>query len=393
MTVFGADAHVALTPSDTSDACAFTDVSRGDAASLSTADLAALPAAARAELRAAQRAQLLAAIIACIEAQCAPGFVALRIGAARVVSSLSAPLDALVAALETARNHGMPTRESLYTRIHQAESLEAHGRFAEAAALYRGTLDEDMRYPELHLLRTPPLIWSYYGLALKRAGQYQQAGAAYDAGLRALERGCYVKPDTPLWRDSLRLGLLDLKVTLWGNFPEHMALRDAALHAMFPEQLKVLQSLGETSYKFDRMKNPNDPRYENVQLSGITTRRRWVMQAYDAPRSDPLHAGSCLHDIVELPPGPPPSRTPGDYITRPDVELARDVMRLRSKQEAAPLPKLPASQCASCGASGATKRCSACLGPAYCGPDCQKAHWKAHKAACKAARAGGSCNL
>jgi len=42
--------------------------------------------------------------------------------------------------------------------------------------------------------------------------------------------------------------------------------------------------------------------------------------------------------------------------------------------------------CAHCGKGNAPqKRCSRCLSVVYCGRECQVAHWKAHKKACKAA--------
>ena len=49
------------------------------------------------------------------------------------------------------------------------------------------------------------------------------------------------------------------------------------------------------------------------------------------------------------------------------------------------------SSCGNPGCSGDGKfKCSACSTIAYCSPTCQKAHWTSHKAACKAARAGGN---
>ena len=39
--------------------------------------------------------------------------------------------------------------------------------------------------------------------------------------------------------------------------------------------------------------------------------------------------------------------------------------------------------CAACGAAGAPLMCGACRGVRYCGPECQKRDWRAHKAACK----------
>ncbi|KAI5835664.1 hypothetical protein K523DRAFT_260382 [Schizophyllum commune Tattone D] len=43
--------------------------------------------------------------------------------------------------------------------------------------------------------------------------------------------------------------------------------------------------------------------------------------------------------------------------------------------------------CAVCG-KRTTSRCTGCLAVAYCGPDCQRAHWKDHKSFCRAIRGG-----
>ena len=43
--------------------------------------------------------------------------------------------------------------------------------------------------------------------------------------------------------------------------------------------------------------------------------------------------------------------------------------------------------CAACGSADATLRCSACKAARYCSKECQKAHWKGHKAVCKQLRA------
>jgi len=140
--VFGADARVALRPADAREACAYTDVALGDSQSLSAEDVAALPSATRALLRAAQRTQLLAACAACIEAQWAGGFRALTLGVARVVPALAEPLDALASSLLASAARGRPTRGALYARVHHAESLEAQGRFDDAAAMYKAVLAE-----------------------------------------------------------------------------------------------------------------------------------------------------------------------------------------------------------------------------------------------------------
>ena len=33
-------------------------------------------------------------------------------------------------------------------------------------------------------------------------------------------------------------------------------------------------------------------------------------------------------------------------------------------------------------------KCAGCLSVYYCGADCQKQHWREHKGACRAAKAG-----
>ena len=44
----------------------------------------------------------------------------------------------------------------------------------------------------------------------------------------------------------------------------------------------------------------------------------------------------------------------------------------------------PNTLCALCGKIGAKSMCSSCESTWYCGADCQKGHWKAHKAECQA---------
>ena len=53
---------------------------------------------------------------------------------------------------------------------------------------------------------------------------------------------------------------------------------------------------------------------------------------------------------------------------------------------ASPSTAAPARVCAACGAAGAALVCSGCRGVRYCGAECQKRDWGAHKAACRARR-------
>ena len=55
------------------------------------------------------------------------------------------------------------------------------------------------------------------------------------------------------------------------------------------------------------------------------------------------------------------------------------------------LPPRPRKSCWSCGATGVPmKKCSVCAVAAYCGADCQKADWKAHKGLCPGLKAGAA---
>ncbi|KAL0570768.1 hypothetical protein V5O48_011196 [Marasmius crinis-equi] len=48
--------------------------------------------------------------------------------------------------------------------------------------------------------------------------------------------------------------------------------------------------------------------------------------------------------------------------------------------------------CVVCG-NKSSKKCSACLSVEYCGPECQKSHWKEHKPACKSLKGGTWLNV
>ena len=113
-----------------------------------------------------------------------------------------------------------------------------------------------------------------------------------------------------------------------------------------------------------------------VILTGMRTLRRWAM----------------LHDpytrIVELlpapagwVPGPPPVAGVVDNAAL-NRRAARETLHHGS--QVAKLPQLPSARCAACGAE-AVKHCAACSGPSYCSTECQRRHWKEHRAACKAA--------
>jgi hypothetical protein len=80
------------------------------------------------------------------------------------------------------------------------------------------------------------------------------------------------------------------------------------------------------------------------------------------------------------------------------AQFAEDIARRIVTRIASPAPltsvftrvidgKILERNCAACGVWDRTgksyRRCSRCMGVYYCGTECQKAHWKAHKADCK----------
>ena len=74
-------------------------------------------------------------------------------------------------------------------------------------------------------------------------------------------------------------------------------------------------------------------------------------------------------------------------VRRPFDAAGRDFHEQENKQ-----PKVTLATCAACGSTEPAlctfARCAGCKKVSYCGPACQKTHWKAHKKACKESRAG-----
>ena len=231
---FGSVAPAALRPDASSgDKCLCTDVLTGPAhgaTRLSEADVAAMTQAARRRLRQAQKLQILAAVAASVRAEATGCFLALHgclqhagaspqaLEAGEVLASLVRRHLARAAASSphpssAATGGGGPTQATCRAKYMDAVGLEHSGRFEAAAVLYKENLEDDLSYPERRLLASPPMNWSYYGLALKKAGRFDAAAAAYTLGLMAMEVG-RVSPDTPAWRETLRLTLGYLKFTL-----------------------------------------------------------------------------------------------------------------------------------------------------------------------------------
>ena len=203
---FPRDARVALA----GKSFTYTDVQVGGV-SLDGDALAALPGGRRTALRDAQQTQLLAAAKQCLSAEWLGGLLTLRKCDA-VVSfpQLEVSLHALDAFVASDKSGGRVTLQTCEARTHQAEALEAQGRHLEADKLYKKNIDDDLRSPGVVL--TPPLMWSYYGIALRKGGRSAEAVAAYEAGLRALAG--HVHPDTPQWREHNRILLCCRLITV-----------------------------------------------------------------------------------------------------------------------------------------------------------------------------------
>ena len=98
-----------------------------------------------------------------------------------------------------------------------------------------------------------------------------------------------------------------------------------------------------------------------------------VMEGAAAAHGALGEVARCLREEGLLPPGEGEvaAATPTPPEPAPSVSMA-------PAAAAAPL------RCAVCGASsGELLLCSGCHGVRYCGRDCQKADWRAHKAACR----------
>ena len=78
-------------------------------------------------------------------------------------------------------------------------------------------------------------------------------------------------------------------------------------------------------------------------------------------------------------------------VTAPEMEgVSRLPAQVIPESEASRAPKAPDRQCSGCGkVLSEMKLCSRCRAVWYCSHACQRAHWPAHKRACKATTQGG----
>jgi hypothetical protein len=206
-----------------------------------------------------------------------------------------------------------------------------------------------------------------------------------------------------VWRKTVRLGLLDLCITLADESGDQEFM-NASCCSLFQKQMRALLAQGEQQclFSFEPFGNESDGNGFITCFTGRTTQRRFGFIKRQAAADDAQHRGLRLASIVELPwtddvlatcqpdygtrcRGAGAGNTPQQAAEDAAADLALARKQLKMRGGAAAPPCLPKAQCVVCG-EPAPKRCGACGGPPYCGAVCQHSHWKVHKAACKAAR-------
>jgi tetratricopeptide (TPR) repeat protein len=388
--VFGGSSKLALSLSADSGSptAVLTDVFLAGE-SLDAAALGALPAQRRIAIREAQKTQLRLAAKQCISAQWAGGILAFWQFDALSKASLAQPLALLAELLERGSDGGVPTQRSCLARLHLAERLEEQGRHLEATKLYRQNLDDDSRFPGV--LRSPPMDWSYLGVALRKCGRVAEAIAAYNSGLAALRDG-RVDPDTPQWREHLRIHILMLMAKAF-KFAGDLAAQDRAVMEIFDEERQQIPVGALLLHEL----LCNDF-YDVEQLTAVSARRRWRVVHGPDPNGAAAHTGLTMFRICEVEPpseawfakyealgGLPAAPARGAHM-RHNAALSRQLLSPRARaRDVTPSAALPPLTCRVCSAAPA-KHCAACLAAAYCCKKCQVSDWPKHKAACKAAR-------
>jgi hypothetical protein len=357
--LLGPDVRFALCSQPGADVVAFggcypvcrTDVVH-NGRSLSAEQVAALPAATRDAVQKLLRVQLQAATHECVNIGWTGGFLLLCDAVlATLRPDAAAAIQALMLVLQ--RPCASDTLQLSRTRVRQAEALEAGKRYLEAAAIYRDLATTPGAF------HSPPQAWSYLGLALKRAGDWDGAEEAYEAGLTAVASW---RPDaaaaavarcTPAQCvEEARLNLLTMLIThhhLRAGVHQKCAKTQAALERMFEAQRAEASRAGDVEFQYQHGLNS-----AGQQTHGMVTRpsgRHFALDATVFPQR-----------IVELPAG---QLAPISALGPSAKKQLRGGMR-------ATQPKLP-SACAHCATLGTSlKKCSACSAAFYCNAACQK---------------------
>lgn len=349
----------------------------------------------RSIIRARISAQLLLSLRDCVQHRWAGGFLALRRAAVPLLGADSASwLEPLAQQLLRVRIRTV-NRLLLQLHIHpvalsasrtwEAEAYEACGDFASAARIYKSSCEEDevqlagyFRCGARHAAVMRPMGWVRCGKSFIAAKRYAEAEAALQAGLRSLD-GLLTDED----RESVRIELLHGMLDLYEKTGERIK-ESATCTSLFAAQIPLVkasevaagaQPPGFVNLRYDKAAN-------NYMCVGPRSGRRFMVVQRQGDHYGVPVASAVMHYIIEVPPGQAPP------AAHPDAFLDRTEIYRRMNAEHHALPVVPKAVCAQCAAPvERLQRCAACMTAAYCSKACQLAHWPAHKAACKAARA------
>jgi hypothetical protein len=364
-------------------------------------------------LRDACTRQLLWALAHVLDARWLGGFH-LLLGAARTTLLARATpndvvaLEAAACALARRAPGGGPGAEAPHAALRHGEALEAAGRYAEAAAVYKECLLDDARAcgpggDGAARLNAPALVWSYVGIALRRAGDYAGAFWAYERGLSVLASpDARVVPDTPAYREGLRLLLLSSLYAACSTAPDARAPAGRArtramLERVWGAERAVPGARFGMGFNALWLEQPDGRRFAVTTLPPSS-----AAQEEEGPCGEVAR-----RRIVELPRGAAvPTLTDArasadaaaasvralDVAGATALFAAANAARARAvvRDAGVALPRL-LGVCAVCGAPGSRlKRCAACMTVEHCSPACQKQGWRAHKNDCRAAAAAAA---
>jgi hypothetical protein len=380
---------------------------------LSEGDVACLPPLQRAHLKRCWRAQVLHAMRACLQRRWLGGVKLLRGVAtplldAAVVTDALTPLLAALAALplggqpRALASAAPPSGTTLVrARTHQAEALEDLGRFAEAAALYKANLAEEMRSPGV--LPCVPTMWSYLGIALRRSGDAAAAKQAYERGIAVLG-SCPLDPDTSAHREALRIHLFQRLLRVTGECDVGRVSRRLFAGYLTPQDARALAF---NSANGDWIEALDSGRRWGVVYGEDSTFYKSMLIAELPQRVGPPHADPGSEEALDI--------DTGAFVLVSDERDGvggKQQQKMQGQPTAVKLQPL-LGKCAACGAVRCHKRC-ACNLVAYCDAQarrlllqltmrlhsvlrltllharvcvlqCQATHRKQHKQACRQA--------
>ena len=316
-----------------------------------------------------------AALVKAIEEERAAESWALALFVANTRSQKSVELSVAAYALLTdfalALNQGRHSSRWQCFAVKHGEALEALGQFSAAAQVYELAADAAVQDPALVGGRAfVPNSLGNLGLAHKRAGDTRQAEAAYQRALKAVDDPTFPPEAYRITRNRIAQRLAQL-------YRENDAAESTRwLHEIFRIPFTDMELrhrgasciLGWEEGGVPIMRVPSRGRTWRMLTNGHVTE--------DSPQR-PEPAGRAVRrmadDAAEWPNGP-----------------STDSSHSRQLLPNSDATSLTCAHCGQVGPSSRLKRCARCLGPAYCGTECQAKAWPSHKRECRAAAASAA---